>query len=157
MKFTPRGRHVARALADDERELSLALEDGRGDIGQHHGFAVADDAARRLVEGVDRRGLLARAVFHVVDGHAVHVDRLRQGRAQLHLCHRHAFAVGGGPLQGAAIFGEARNQAVHQVARPGVRDLAHHRGHIDDRVSLENAQTEIIEVDEFHKRVLWRT
>src|SRR5947199_3819299 len=43
-------------LADDQRHLRLALEDRGGDVGEHHGVAVADDGVGGLVKGVDRRG-----------------------------------------------------------------------------------------------------
>ena len=71
------GLHVLGALADDDRHLGFAFEDRRRHVRQHHGVARADDRVRRLVEGVDRRRLGARAVLHVVDRHAVDVDRAR--------------------------------------------------------------------------------
>ena len=37
------GGDVRGALADDQRQLCLALENRRGNVGQHHRVAVADD------------------------------------------------------------------------------------------------------------------
>jgi hypothetical protein len=92
-----------------------------GDVGQHHGVAVADDAAGRLVEGVDRRRLLARAVLHVVHRHAVDVHRLGQRRPDLDLGDGHSLARGGGLFERPAQVGPALDHTDDQVSRAGVR------------------------------------
>ncbi len=145
------GTDLVGVLADDDSDLGLALEDRRRDVGQDHRVAGADDRARRLVEGVDRRGLLQRAVFHVVDGHAVDVARLRQRRADADFRDGHARPARDRLLQARAVGIEPLDQAVDQVVRAGVRDLLHLRRHVDHGgVVLENAELEIIEIEQLH-------
>ena len=42
--------HVGGALADHQRELRFALEDGGRHVGQHHRVAIADDTASATCE-----------------------------------------------------------------------------------------------------------
>ena len=81
-----------------------------GNVRQHHRVAGTDHRVGRLVEGVDWCGLGARAVFHVVDGHAVDIDRPRQRRADLNAGERYALAAGFRLLQPRPVLGKALDQ-----------------------------------------------
>src|SRR5206468_10038734 len=59
------GADGGRLLADDQRHLGLALEVGRGHVGEVHRVAVADEGVGRADERVDRRGHRVRAVIYV--------------------------------------------------------------------------------------------
>src|SRR5262249_55440317 len=98
------GRHVGGTLADHQRQLRFALEDGGWHVRQYHRVVIADDTARRLVKGVDRRWLLACAVFHVVYRHGVDVDGPRQGRPDPYVGQRHARTGGSRFFEGAAVI-----------------------------------------------------
>jgi hypothetical protein len=136
-----------------ERKLGLALEDRRRRVGQHHGVAVADDAAGGLVEGVDRRGFRARAVLHVIDRHAVDVDGARQRRPDADAADRHAIARRGGFFEGAPELRVPLNDAPDEVLRMGMRDILRDRGHVHHRVPLQHAKPEIIEKQQLHMRL----
>ena len=113
----PRGRHRGGALADDQRDLGLALEDGGGHVGQHHGVAVADDRAGRLDEGVDRGRLAAGAVLHVVHRHAHDVGGLGQRRPDPHLADRCALPRATASPASAVVAASIRPPI--RSARPG--------------------------------------
>ena len=143
-------RDARRALADDQRHLSLALEDRGRRVGQHHRVAVADHRGRRLVEGVDRRLLRQRAVFHVVHRHADDVAGLRHRRTQPHARHGHALAVGGGLLDLGLVGVPLGDEADHQVTRIEMRDVLHGIRHVDNLVALDDTQPVVIEIAKLH-------
>ena len=58
--------------------------------------------------------------------------------------------AGRGVLELAPIGGKMRDQAADQVARAGVRDVAHDGGDIDDGVSLHHAQFVVVEKCQLH-------
>ena len=144
------GFDVFRPLADDHRNLGLALEYGGGHIRQHHGVLRTDHRVGRLVEGVDRRRLGARAVLHVVDGHAVDVHRLRQRRTDLHVGKRHALVARRRLLQSRPILGESLDQPVDQIVRAGMRDVLHHGRDVDDGLAFDHAELVVVEVHQLH-------
>ena len=96
------------------------------------------------MESIDRRRLLARAVLHVVDRHAIDIDGTRQWRADSYGWYRHAVYVGCF-FQCAAIIIKSFNQAVDQVVRTGVRHLADEVRYVDHGVSMQYTQFEVIE------------
>ena len=108
----------------------------------------------RLVKSVDRRRLLARAVFHIVHRHAVDVDRLGQRRPEAHALKRNPVAGAGSLLQRAAVVAEAFDQPADQVMRPGVRDVLHESRHVNDGIAVQHAEFEIIEKQNLHLLLL---
>jgi hypothetical protein len=98
----------------------------------------------------DRCGLGARAVFHVIHRHAVDIVRPGKRRTDPHLAHGHAFASSGRLLERRPVVWKAFDQPVDEVVRPGVRNIAHNLRYVDHLVALEDAEREIIEVQQFH-------
>ncbi len=94
--------------------------------------------------------LRQRAVLHVVHRHADDVARLRQRRPDAHAGQRHARRAGDRVLQLAAIAREMLDQAAHQVAGRGVRNVAHDGRDIDDVVALHHAEFEVVEKCQLH-------
>ena len=144
------GFHVGSRLADDDREFRLTLEHCRRHVGQHHGIAVADHRVGRLVKGVNRRGLCARAVFHVVHRHAIHIARRRQRRANAYLRQRNARAAGHRSVKLGAIRIKALNQTHHQAIGREVRNVFHHRRNIHHVRPFDDAHFKIIKKHQLH-------
>src|SRR5665213_355292 len=136
--------HVRAALADDEPQLGLTLEDRCGHIREQHRVAVADDRVRRLVEGVNRWLLRQRAVLHVVHGHAVDVVRTGKWRPDPDGAERHTVAVRRCPGQYLPVLRPVLADASDHVLwmRPG--DVSDRRAHVHDGVVLGYAELEVI-------------
>ena len=92
------------------RQLGLALEDRGRHVRQHHRVAVADDRAGRLLEGVDRRRLGARAVLHVVDRHAARSSTACGSGGRMRTWLSGTPWLCAAPVQSAAIVGEPLDQ-----------------------------------------------
>ena len=140
------GGHAAGGLANHQAEFGFAFKHRSGKVGQHHGVAGANDAARGLVEGVDGRGLFEGAVFHVVDRHALDVGGLGHGGTDAHRTHGHAGASGRSGFQAGAEIAKVGDQTVHAVAGAHVGNVGHHRGDIDHLIAFEHAQAKVIEM-----------
>ena len=148
--------HIASRLADHQRKLRFAFEDRGWNVRQHHGLAMSDDAAGCFVKRVDGRGRFARAVFHIVDCHAIDVDRLRQRRTYLDLSDGNARARACGSFKRRTKIAEARDEAVHEITRAGVWNVLYDRRHVNNVVAFEDAQPEIVEVKQLHFILLAR-
>jgi len=107
------------------------------------------------VERVDGRRLAPRSVFHVVHGHALDVGGLGQGRPDLHLAERHALAAAHRLLETPLVVGEALDQPADEIVRARVRDVPYRVRHVDDRVTLQHAQLEVVEEEDLHGSLLW--
>jgi hypothetical protein len=62
-----------------------------------------------------------------------------------HRLERHACTLGGGVFELFAVIAEALDQADDQIVRTGMRNVLHHRRHVNHAVALEDAELEIIE------------
>jgi len=143
------------ALAHDEGHLGLALKDGGGHVREDHGVAVADDRARRLVEGVDGGGLGAGAVLHVVHGHAHDIRGPGEGRADAYPTEGRASGLGHRLFEPRAVSAEPGDEATDEVMRSGVGHALHLGGDVEDGIPLEHAQLEIVEEQELHWSLPW--
>ena len=88
------------------------------------------------MEGVDRRRCVARAVFHVVDGHAIDVTGFRQGRADVHAGHGNAGSGLDGGFDFATVVVKVFYQSVDKVVWARVGDILHDGGYINDCVAF---------------------
>ena len=88
------------------------LEYGGRLFGQRHRIPVADNRSRRLQKGVDGRGRVPRAVFHVVDRHADQLARLRSRRSEPDVGERDAIGRRGGAFQRFPVLVKPLNQPV---------------------------------------------
>ena len=144
------GLDLARTLAYHQRQLGLAFKNGGRDVFEDHGVPIANHAARRFMKSINGRRLATRAVFHVIHRHAINVVGARQRRAQAHRLQRHARSSSHGGFEFAAVGVKVLDQATNQIVRTGMRNILHHRRHINHVVTLDDTQLEIIEITNLH-------
>src|SRR5262249_43075912 len=107
---------------------------------------------------VDRRGLRARSVLHVVHRHRHDVDGSGQGRSDPHSIEGDPATLPNRvrePLAGGA---EPPEQPPHEIGPAGVAKCPRPLRNADHAVPLEHAQPEVIEVEDLHGAgtVPWR-
>ena len=102
------------------------------------------------MKGVDRRRLLARAVLHVVDGHAVDVDGARQRRPESHRGQRNALATARGRFEPRSVGLVVGDDAVDEIVGAEVRDFGNRRGDVYDRVAQDYAELIVFEKSDLH-------
>ena len=71
-----------------------------------------------------------------------------------HVPDRDTLSPAGLILQSRPVVHEPLDEAVDEVVRAEMRDVIHHRRHVDHRVVLQHAQLPVVEEEQFHGSLL---